>query len=262
MFYKSILLSLFIIVPQIVTAAPLEVAGFNIEAIDSSPEHIAAQMAANKNIEVWGLSEAQKKFIKPILKSLNRENKSFDYVYGSTGNKQRLQIYYNTTRFTLLEKTELHHINIGGRVRAPLVALLHDNLTDKTFYFVVNHLYRANSKARSEQSRLLNEWAQSMPYPVIAVGDYNYDLSPRDISKHDPGYDVLTENGVFEWLKPNPLLPTQCSRHKSILDFIFVSGEAKHWARASKILNPEQHYCPDNQLTSDHRPLKGLFDIQ
>jgi len=73
-------------------------------------------------------------------------------------------------------------INVGGNVRAPLVAQLRLKPAGPEFLFMVNHLYRSNTEWRHEQARLLNAWARSQTLPVIAVGDYNFDW---DVSNGD-----------------------------------------------------------------------------
>lgn len=260
---KRFVLSFVLVFQSIVSfATPLEVAGFNIEANDSDSHVIGKQMANNKDVELWGLAETRNDFVDNILDELNHSGKNFDVILGTTGGAQKLQIFYNKDRFTLLEYIELHDINIENRVRAPLVALIFDNQSQQTFYFMVNHLYRGSAKARHKQSLMLHDWAAVQAYPVIEVGDYNYDLMPENWQKHDKGFDIMTEGGVFNWVMPDNLLPTQCNmRYKSILDFVFVSGIAQDWAKSSVILNPEESYCPDDKTTSDHRPVKAILDL-
>lgn len=127
---------------------------------------------------------------------------------------------------------------------------------------MVNHLYRGSANDRFRQSKMLHDWAQQQVYPVIAVGDYNYDLSPKDWHQHDKGFDLMVSGGVFKWVQPTKLLPTQGDSHyNSVLDFIFVSGKAQQWAQKSTILNPEDSYCPDTSEGSDHRPVSAHFEL-
>jgi hypothetical protein len=59
------------------------------------------------------------------------------------------------------------------------------------------------------------------------VGDYNFDWDVGS-GDHDPGYDELVAGGVFEWVRPDPLVSTQCSGfYDSVLDFVFVGGDAR-----------------------------------
>lgn len=186
---------------------------------------------------------------------------TFASILGTTGGGDRLLIVYNLDRFDLVQSFELTDINVGGNVRAPLVAQFRLKPAGPEFLFMVNHLYRSNTERRHEQARLLNTWARSQTLPVIAVGDYNFDW---DVSNgdtvHDPGYDLLTVDGVFTWIRPPQLIRTQCS-FNSVLDFVFVAGAARQWSAASEILATEESYCPSDQHRSDHRPVLAVFDL-
>ena len=84
-------------------------------------------------------------------------------------------IIYDSDRFQRLDDFELHRINLGGNVRAPLVGHFKIRGTDIEFLFMVNHLYRTKDFQRYEQARLLNLWASQQTLPIIAVGDDNRD---------------------------------------------------------------------------------------
>lgn len=128
---------------------------------------------------------------------------------------------------------------------------------------MVNHLYRSKAVKRHEQSTQLNRWAKIQTLPIIATGDYNYDWNlPWGEHNHDRGFDNITANGVFKWVRPAELMPTQCSfKYKSVLDFIFISDKASAWASHSEILERQENYCPDDDKTSDHRPVLATFRI-
>jgi hypothetical protein len=106
--------------------------------------------------------------------------------------------------------------------------------------------------------------------PVIAVGDYNFDWNVQTGEKdHDLGYDLLTDGGAFDWVRPDSLVATQCSvnfsglpdcRFDSVLDFVFVSGQSRHWPATSEI-SVQPGDFPDDSLTSDHRPVTATFQI-
>jgi hypothetical protein len=49
-------------------------------------------------------------------------------------------------------------------------------------------------------------------------------------------------------------------RFDSVLDFVFVSGLAKHWTATSEISIQPGDF-PDDSLTSDHRPVRASFQI-
>jgi hypothetical protein len=77
---------------------------------------------------------------------------------------------------------------------------------------------------------------------------------------HDQGYDLLTAEGVFAWVRPPQLIRTQCS-FDGVLDFVFVAGAAQRWRASAEILAPEERDCPSDQGRSDHRPVLALFEL-
>ena len=131
---------------------------------------------------------------------------------------------------------------------------------------MVNHLYRSREGERHKQARLLNEWVAVQTLPVIAVGDYNFDWSiANGEQKHDAGYDLMTANGRWLWVKPDTLTTTQCSgwpcRYNSVLDFVFAAGSAQTWRAESTIVVEPGDFPADN-TKSDHRPVIATFDWQ
>ena len=56
-------------------------------------------------------------------------------------------------------------------------------------------------------------------------------------------------------------MPTNCSFHQSVLDFVFVAGAAQGWQGVGEILFPQPTYCPDTASTSDHRPVLARFEL-
>jgi endonuclease/exonuclease/phosphatase (EEP) superfamily protein YafD len=134
--------------------------------------------------------------------------------------------------------------------------------TTTEFLFMVNHLYRSRAARRHEQSQLLNAWARTQTLPIIALGDYNYDWSVQNgDTDHDAGYDLLTADGVFVWIRPATLRRTHCSHHNSVLDFVFAAGDARTWDGLAEILPADPSYCPDDNTTSDHRMVVAAFDL-
>lgn len=250
----------------------LTVAGFNVESGASDPQVIAeVHIRPHRHqVDIWGFSEVESNAWMETFRQAMSSGWGADYrwLLSRSGGKDRLGILYNARRLTYLRHEELEQINLRGSLRAPLVAEFAFQPTGQRFLFLVNHLYRGEEKTasrRHQQAQLLNEWARMQNLPMIAVGDYNFDW---DISsqgqKRDLGFDLLTQNEVFRWVKPEVLISTQCSSEfNTILDFIFVGGEAKNWPAASDVLHPEAEYCrPTNRKTySDHRPVRGVFDL-
>ena len=72
------------------------------------------------------------------------------------------------------------------------------------------------------------------------------------------------QDNVWTWIRPEPLVDTNWSdvdgdgvdNHiDSLLDFSFVAGEAKTWRASSRVIVRENDF-PDNDKTSDHRPVE------
>lgn len=244
-------------------SADLMIIGWNMESGDADPALLASQMEDVDGCDVWGLCEVRNSDWATTFAEAAAvgEGASFGHVLGTTGGADRLQIIYDSDRFDLTSDFELHHINTTGSVRAPLVASLKEKGTDLEFLFVVNHLYRSKSDERHQQATLLNEWAAGQSLPVIAVGDYNFDWEvDGGDADHDLGYDNMIAGGTYRWVRPPQLVKTQCSdRFDSVLDFIFVAGDAQNWQGTSEILFAQAGYCPDSDEKSDHRPIRAIF---
>jgi len=245
-------------------AQTLTVAGFNVESGAASPNVIAEQIGPLDDIDLWGFSEVQNSTAARTLErgAEDGESASFESILGTTGGEDRLLIVYNSDRLERVQSGELNELNIGGNVRAPLWARFRIKPSGPEFIFMVNHLYRGNTAGRHAQAQGLANWAQTQTVPVIATGDYNFDWHfQTGDTNHDRGFDLITAGGFFRWVRPAVLVPTNCSFHKSVLDFVFVSGEAQSWQAESEILFPEDSYCPDTPSTSDHRPILAKFDL-
>lgn len=246
-------------------AETLTVVGFNVESGAANARVIAEQIGPLQDVDLWGFSEVRNASDGRILAegAADGESGSFLSILGTTGGEDRLLIVYNSQRFEMLRSGEINELNIGGNVRAPLWAHFRVKPEGPEFIFLVNHLYRSNTAGRHAQARGLNEWALSQTVPVIATGDYNFDWHfQTGDTNHDNGFDLMTAGEVFEWVRPPaPLVPTNCSFHQSVLDFVFVSGAARQWEAESEILFPEPSYCPDTASTSDHRPVLARFEL-
>lgn len=260
---RALALAVFLWRASAASAQPLDVVGWNAESGGADPLVIAQTLRDTEGVEVWGLSEVLASWEAGLRAAAGEASgRQFESVLGSTGGADRLLVLYDASRFHAVRHFELHHINYERRVRSPLVVELRDRESGLAFLFMVNHLYRSRADQRLEQSRQLREWAAGERLPVIAVGDYNYDWHYRDgEADHDPGYDELVADGILTWVRPETLVPTQCSRFESVLDFVFAGGEARAWRPESRILAAGDDYCPDDAAHSDHRPVLATFDL-
>lgn len=247
------------------------VIGWNAESGDANPDTVGGRIAEIDGCDIWGMCEIQNSTWADQfeLSAEDGEGANFSHVLGTTGRSDKMQIIYNADRFELVESFELHRINVGGSVRAPLVAHFRIIGTYIEFLFMVNHLYRSRAGRRQEQASLLNLWASRQSFPIIAVGDYNFDW---DVDQgevvHDKGYDNMVYHGHFSWVRPKKLKKTQASPdYDSVLDFIFLGGDSWTWKAKSVILQRDLNdnnddVLSDNDQTSDHRPVRGTITIQ
>lgn len=267
----TVLLALLFALPRNSTAfyqPTLTVVSWNVESGDSNPATVAQRIRNMNGCDLWGFSEVDANTMPSAFETAaeDGENADFQRILGTTGAGDRLMIVYDADRFEKLGQEELHNINVSGTVRAPLLGRFRDRQSGKEFLFMVNHLYRGSETGRHDQARLLNQWAIAQTLPVINVGDFNFDWTIDDgDTDHDEGYDLLTQNGVFKWVRPATLIGTQCSEGvnnpRSVLDFVFVSGGAKLWPSTSEILTVPND-CPDSgNQTTDHRMVKAVFTL-
>ncbi len=231
----------------------------------SDPATIADQIAAFEGVDLWGFSEVNANDAMRFEDGAAvGEGANFAGVLGTTGGGDRLLAVYDADRYTLLGSGELGEINVGGNVRASLVLTLEEKATALQFIFMVNHLYRTDDAARHTQATLLNQWAATQTLPVIAVGDYNFDWDVAT-GTHDMGYDLMVQNGRWEWVKPAALVTTECSgnpcQYNEVLDFVFVAGAAEQWPASSEIVVRAGDF-PDNENISDHRPVEAMFSVE
>lgn len=252
-------------------AQNLVIGSFNAESGSTAdPKVVAGRIEAVGHVHVWGLSEVSgetdaKRFRDAAAAAAKS---TFGVVVGSTGSKDRLAVLYDEGAVTFRRKFELlsdvHTPCVKTTARAPLLVEFEHKATKRVFWFMVNHLQRGDADVRLCQSRKLNDWAKKNTIAMIAVGDYNYDWKVKGGDQdHDKGYDVLTADGRFKWVRPAKLVRTQCSpQYDSVLDFVFVTARAKSWPGRAEILFPESSYCTkDPGSDSDHRPVVARFTV-
>jgi len=244
----------------------IRVVGFNTESGDAVANVVAQTIAAVEGESIWGLCEVENAGWASTFSEAapDGDGPDFEYVLGTTGWSNRLAVLYDPDRFELVDHFELFYIDPDGDGRAPLVARLRSLETGRELLFMVNHLWRSDARLRHEQAGLLHDWAEEQTLPVVAVGDYNFDWEVvGGDTDHDQGYDLMTAGDAWVWVRPEELVATQCSDYyDSVLDFVFVSGEAKSWDGESVILESEPLYCEnENEQQSDHRPVEATFHV-
>jgi hypothetical protein len=245
------------------SAQQVTVVGWNVESGGANPRDISRRVRAFQGVDIWGFCEVLNDSWARAFEAAAEDGEAVDFrhITGTTGREDRLVIVYDAGRFREVSHQELHNINPGGRVRAPLVARLRERSTGREFLFMVNHLYRGDNAARHRQATQLNTWARQQTLPVIAVGDYNFDWSVTNgDTNHDRGYDNITRGGAFNWVRPATLVRSQCNpQFDSVLDFVFTTPGANGFGGTSEIV-VEQGDCPDNNNTPDHRPMLARLE--
>lgn len=254
----------------------IRVAGWNLESGESSPALLRRQMGAKQGIDIWGLSEVPPGSINEFERGAEEgEAADFAVILGTTAFEDRLAIIYDTTRLEQVgDEEELTLIQLRPGLRAPLVARFRGRQTGQEFLFMVNHLKRggAQNADRIEQAQLLNRWAREQILPVIAVGDYNfdYDVERGDagVPFRDRGFDEMTRDGAFTWVRPERLFKTNADEDfNTVLDFVFIANPPFGWSGEARILDRDSDTVASTNLfndsndESDHRPVDAIFTL-
>lgn len=245
-------------------AGNVTVIGWNIEGgwrPDATLQGLAP-VFRNHEADIWALSEVSAEW-EAALPDLVGENGSFEIIIGERSGTDKVAIVYNRERLEPFgDPVELEQLRYGRGGRSPLFQVFQDRTDGAYFAVGVVHLHRSDANDRFLQSVGLNDWADGENLPLILMGDFNYDWNLSGTPGHDRGYDALTENGIWQWVRPATLVKTQCSpRYNSVLDFAFVANGAQQWASESEILERHPAFCNDTDRTSDHRPVRITVDV-
>lgn len=260
----------------------------------SDPQVIGEQLTAllkdpRTKSQLIALSEVDPKSLQ-ILKQAAAAGlgTEIDCVTSASGGFQdtdSLVFLVDKSRFRIEEAIELHRFagiaanfnvveadseDFGAlRARSPLAVRLTDSSTGGTFWVLVNHLARGEADLRTDQARMLCKWAAAHPEPIIAAGDYNFDYDFRT-GQGNAGFQAMMEGNLWEWVKPDPLVDSNWSEDRnvtdrkvdrfpdSLLDFILVANQAKAWNGKATVIVRDGDF-PDDERTSDHRPILGVF---
>ena len=195
------------------------------------------------------------------------EQDEFTSILGTTGwgGDKLLVLFRHSTLSQTGDFVELIDMKEGGG-RAPLVVPLKVTAADVDFKFVLNHLHSSDTSKRLRQCEALNKWADQQETPLVAAGDYNFfDVRAGSASLADQGFERITKDGLFSWVRPQQLMPTQFDPKIDIdwiLDFVFVGGDAKTWKATSEILlaDKKRAYFLTPEMT-DHRPVNVRFQL-
>lgn len=247
---------------QLSQGSSLKVLSWNVESEGSDPSVIAQQLQEMSGYDIYALCEVLPETAQQFLEACGP---GFASIASRTGYNDRLQIIYDTRRFELVRRLELHEINNEVH-RSPLVAHLRDRATQREFLVMNNHLARGDADFRTEQARRLVEWARDQTLPIIAVGDYNYDFEFSTDTGNE-GFRTMLRDNIYRWVRPEKLIdsnwfdpePDGMDNYPgSLLDFAFVAGPAVEWNAVCRIVVRPNDF-PDDETTSDHRPFELIL---
>jgi hypothetical protein len=129
-------------------------------------------IAATQGGDRWGFSEVPDTIWATLCAQAAAQGEpgTFAALLGTTGGGERRLSVDPQERFDLVRHVERRDINLGGNVRAPLVAHCRVKPAGPALRFMVKHLSRTNTAPRQAQARRLNTWARQHTLPVIALG--------------------------------------------------------------------------------------------
>lgn len=248
----------------------LTVISYNVESDDvddTDPTKVAEDIQRIAGADVWGLSEVANQEAADIFtQAVTVPSSSYTSILGTTGSNDKLQLIFNRNRLRLISSEEL---NGSGGTREPLVGRFEFLPNGQEFLFMVNHFNRREAEKRQKQAQFVREWGKQQTLPIIAVGDYNFDVDPRNKSGN-AAFEIFNQDDTFAWIEPQclstdtcPPTGSQCDpQYNSILDFVFVTGAAKQWQGESDLLFLEEEVCPKEESGySDHRPVSATFRV-
>lgn len=257
---------------SLASADEISVLSWNVESEGASPAVISEQLAELGQYHLYCFQEVQIRDAGRYAFAIREAfGQHFRYITTNTGRDDRLMIVYDTDRFDLIESRELfihgeYELN-SWRHRSPLVLVLRDKPSNKAFNLMTVHLARGDRQFRREQATGLREWAKQQSRSTVAIGDFNFDYDIRR-SRGNPAFDAFTSGPTWKWIKPAKLVDTNWDDRDrdgkdnypdSMLDFAFVAGENIEDSVATVIIRKGDF--PDDQRTSDHRPLEMKFEL-
>ena len=100
------------------------VVGFNVESGGARPDVVDDRIEDAQGADIWGFSEVQGEVWATLFEKAveHGETADFQRILGTMGGADCLLIVYNADQLDVVRYFELPHINVGGNVRAPLVA--------------------------------------------------------------------------------------------------------------------------------------------
>ena len=253
-------------------ASAISILAWNMESPGSDPEVIAKQLDSLQPFDIFALSEVPENATKLFTKRWGEAN-SF---VGATGGPSRLVIGWNPQVLDAVNMEELKAIDgkgFGpGNQIAPLMVHFKTRSSPIEFKLVMNKLTRGSGEVRKTQALLLSQWGKAQQVPCVAVGGYNFDYNFKT-EKGNASFDAFLETKVWNWIKPKELIDNnwadsnrdgQDDYPDSILDYTFTANWESLASKVeikSEVVVRESDF-PDNDETSDHRPLRTTLILK
>ncbi|OIP75367.1 MAG: hypothetical protein AUK48_07805 [Oscillatoriales cyanobacterium CG2_30_44_21] len=264
----------------------------NFDGLDTSKLESVSQII-DRNFDVIGLQEISAIGAEKLKEKLNQSQK-WEFILGSTGNRQRVALFYRQNLFVTQKITEWSPVNITGTLRSPLVN--HLKVVDSEnkgfdFTLVVVHQKGGGGKVadrtRQNQSQKLRQEidkyqknSQSDP-DLILLGDFNSPTwSDQNQGLRDAPITFLTKaietNQQENCLKKRgqPKFADGRLRFSNrgtgcVIDHIAIAqapqgAEEEYIAQSIQILDPQKDLGFDSDRryfseVSDHLPVRAIF---
>lgn len=245
---------------------PIRILSWNIESGGSDTTVIIDQLKTQMpKHDIVALSEVPSNAIEPIAKALG-----WKHFGGADGGEDRLLIAWSD-RFVFLRKIEIADFQVFHSPK-PLIVALTDSQSEKKLIVVNNRLVEQIDHIRHDQTNSLRDWVDDILLSetfAISVGDIHGEF---DIKNHKMDETISSLQRIehffhWKWIEPEKLIDTNWrdlngdgkdDTPNSISDHVFVSSIIKRWKVKSEIIVREGDF-PDNQTTSDHRPILVTF---
>ncbi len=248
------------------SAGDIRVVTYNVESdSDTDPKDVAKDIKKIGKADIWALQEVDGSGAMFTLReAIQNDGQKMWFELGVSGGSDRLAIVYDQNRFEALEGPE-ELVDVGGS-RPPLWMKLVEKDGSGSINVIVNHLNRGDSSLRRKQAAGLRRWISQTDEPTVILGDFNFDLKVDDwvngSLEGNRAFHIFTQSpSPAIWLQHFPQISTQCStKYNSVLDFIFVSGEATNWEAETEVLFPDGSYCANEPNGgADHRPIVAVL---
>jgi beta-lactamase superfamily II metal-dependent hydrolase len=246
---------------------------WNLESGDSDADFLANQCLQKGRVDIWGFCEVESRDFAETIEERIESQAGTDYelFVSDDQHQDKLAILFDKDRFEEVDRLTLESVRLNSSGLRPMILVrLRGRQSGREFFFGVNHLKAsggaANVQKRIQQSKIINDWAETQVLPIVICGDFNYPYPVAAGAQPPIDFQEIIADGVYQWIKPDHLIKTQQNpSFNSILDFYFVAHALPGWEGKSRILDREGNqeatsaqFGDDGEQT-DHRPVEAVF---